>query len=163
ILRRIKVSPISLPTFLGSGIATVLILAFAQAVLLLLVGVVAFGVNIGGNYFYMGVIVLVGALSFLALGFMISSLAGTAKSATLAATAVAMPMMFLAGIFFPIDFIPKWLSVIAQCLPLYYFADALREVMINGASLAAVWLDIVVLVAFGIVCFLVSVKFFRWE
>ena len=163
ILRRIKVSPISLPTFLASGMTTVLILALVQAVLLLLVGVLVFGVNIGGNYFYIAILVLIGATSFLALGFMISSLAGTAKSATLAATAVAMPMMFLAGIFFPLDMVPGWLAVIARCLPLYYFAEALREVMIHGASLAAVWLEILVMVVFGIVCFLISVKFFRWE
>lgn len=163
ILRRIKVSPISLPTFLASGMTTVLILVLVQTVLLLLVGVLAFGVNIGGNYFYIAILVLIGGLSFLALGFMISSLAGTAKSATLAATAVAMPMMFLAGIFFSVDMIPRWLAVIAQCLPLYYFADALREVMIHGASLAAVWFDILVMVVFGLICFLVSVKFFRWE
>ncbi len=163
ILRRIKVSPISLPTFLASGMTTVLSLALVQAVLLLLVGVLVFGVNIGGNYFYIAILVLIGATSFLALGFMISSLAGTAKSATLAATAVAMPMMFLAGIFFPLDMVPGWLAVIARCLPLYYFAEALREVMIHGASLAAVWLEILVMVVFGIVCFLISVKFFRWE
>ena len=163
ILRRIKVSPISLPTFLGSGMATVLILAMVQAVILLAVGVFVFGVKIGGNWFYIAIIVLIGAVSFLALGFMISSLASDTKSAAMAAMAVAMPMMFLAGIFFPIDFVPKWLSVVAQCLPLYYFGDALREIMIHGASLTAVWLDIVVLVGFGLACFLVSVKFFRWE
>lgn len=163
ILRRIKASPISLPMFLGSGIASVLVFSLVQAVILLGVGVLAFKVKITGNYIYIAAVVLIGAASFLALGFMISSLAGSSKSAAMAGSAVALPMMFLSGIFFSLNWVPRALAIIAQLLPLYYFGDALREIMINGASLASVWFDLLVMVVFGLVCFLVSVKFFRWE
>ena len=131
--------------------------------MLLLIGVLLFKVKIGGSFLNMAILVIIGAASFLALGFLISSLAGTAKSSQLASMAIAMPMMFLAGIFFPIDFVPKALSIIAQILPLYYLGHALREVMINGASLFSVWVDIAVLLGLGFVCFAASVKFFRWE
>ncbi|MDY6793880.1 MAG: ABC transporter permease [Actinomycetota bacterium] len=163
ILRRVKVSPISLPSFLGAGILMVVIMALMQAVVLLVVGASVFNVKINGNIFYMAMAVIVGALSFVSLGFMISSLAGTSKSAMLAANAVAMPMMFLSGVFFSIEWVPTALKVIARMLPLYYFGDALREVMIGAASLADIWLDMVVLLAFGLVCFALAVRFFRWE
>lgn len=163
ILRRIKASPISLPTFLSSGIASVLIFSLIQAVLVLLVGVLAFGVEIAGNYLYMAIVVLIGSISFLSLGFMISSLVKTGKTATLAANAVGLPMMFLSGIFFSLDWVPRALAIIAQFLPLYYFGHGLREVMINQASLVDIWVDLAVLVGFGIACFVISVKFFRWE
>jgi len=163
ILRRVKVSPISLPTFLGAGMTMVVIVSLVQAVILLILGALVFSIRINGNYIYMAVVVIIGALSFVALGFMISSLAKNSKSATLAANAVAMPMMFLSGVFFSIEWVPAALGVIARMLPLYYFGEALREVMINGANLADVWVDLVVLVGFGLACFAVAVRFFRWE
>jgi ABC-2 type transport system permease protein len=163
ILRRIKVSPLSLPTFLSSGIASVLIFTLAQTVVLIALGMLAFKLKISGNYLYIAVLVIIGALSFLAMGFFIASITKNARSAGLAANAIALPMMFLSGIFFSVEWVPTPLKVIAQCLPLYYLGDAMREVMINSANLMDVWVDIVVLLAVGVVAFAASVRFFRWE
>jgi ABC-2 type transport system permease protein len=163
ILRRIKVSPLPLSRFMGSGITSVLLFSLVQAAILLVIGILVFKIKIAGNYLNIAILVLIGCASFLALGFMIAALSHTTKGSQLASSAVAMPMMFLAGIFFPIQFVPTALAVIARCLPLYYFGDALREVMIRGKGLGAVWLDIVVLVGMGLICFAISVKLFRWE
>lgn len=163
ILRRIKVSPLSLPTFLSSGIASVLIFTLAQTVVLIALGMLAFKLKISGNYLYIAVLVIIGALSFLAMGFFIAAITKNARSAGLAANAIALPMMFLSGIFFSVEWVPTPLKVIAQCLPLYYLGDAMREVMINSANLLDVWVDILVLVAVGAVAFAAAVRFFRWE
>lgn len=163
ILRRVKVSPISLPKFLGSGMATVVVTALIQAAVLMTVGWLVFQVNINGSFLNIAVVVVVGCLSFVALGFMISSLTKTSKSAMLAGNAITMPMMFLSGLFFSVEWVPAALKVIAHCLPLYYLGDAMRGVMIDAASLADIWLDLLVLIGFGLACFLVAVRFFRWE
>ncbi len=163
ILRRIKVSPLSLPTFLAAGISSVLVFTLLQAALLLAVGSLAFNLHVIGDYLYMAVLVIIGALSFLALGFLIASLTKNTRSAGLASSAIAMPMMFLSGIFFSVEWVPTPLKIIAQCLPLYYLGDAMRQVMIDAASLLDVWVDILVLVAMGAVAFIASIRFFRWE
>lgn len=163
ILRRIKVSPLSLSAFLSAGITSVLLFTLAQAALLIAIGILAFGMKVSGNYLYILVLVIIGALSFLALGFLIASLTRNMRSAGLASQAIAMPMMFLSGIFFPVQFVPTPLKVIARCLPLYYLGDALREVMINSASLLDVWVDILVLAVVGATAFIASIRFFRWE
>jgi ABC-2 type transport system permease protein len=163
ILRRIKVSPLSLSTFLAGGIVNVLIFTLLQTVLLLTLGILAFNMKINGNYLYIAILVIIGALSFLALGFLIASLTKNMRSAGLASQAIAMPMMFLSGIFFSVEWVPTPLKIIAQCMPLYYLGDALREVMINSAGLLDVWVDILVLVVMGVIAFIASIKFFRWE
>jgi ABC-2 type transport system permease protein len=163
ILRRIKVSPLSLPTFLSAGIVSVLIFTLLQTALLIILGVLAFNLHMNGNYLYIAAIVIIGALSFLALGFLIASLTKNSRSAGLASQALALPMMFLSGIFFSVEWVPTPLKVIAQCLPLYYLGDAMREVMINSANLLNVWVDIVVLVGMGAIAFIASIRFFRWE
>lgn len=163
ILRRVKVSPVSLTTFLGGGIASVLFFSLLQAAVLLAFGALVFKVKVSGDYVDVAVLVLLGTLSFLAVGFLIASLTRNSRSAGLAAQAIGLPMMFLAGIFYPVQFAPAPLKVIARCLPLYYLGDGLREVMINSASLAGVWLDLLVLAGMGIAAFVASAAFFRWE
>ena len=163
ILRRIKVSPLPLSRFLGGEMTADLLMALIQAAVLLAVGMLVFKIHVRGNWLYIIILIILGAASFLALGFLIASITRTLKTAQMAANAVTFPMMFLSGVFFPLSILPGFLVVIAKILPLYYLGDALREVMIRGKGLGAVWLDIVVLVGMGLVCFAVSIKLFRWE
>jgi ABC-2 type transport system permease protein len=163
ILRRIKVSPLPLSRFLGSELSAALIMALVQSVILLLVGKLVFKIHIRGNYLYIAAVVILGAASFLALGFLISSLTKSFKTAQMASNAISFPMMFLSGVFFPLAILPAFLATIAKLLPLYYLGDALRQVMIRGKPLWAIWSDIAVLLAMGLICFLLSVKMFRWE
>lgn len=163
ILRRIKVSPLPLSRFLGSEITAALILAVMQAALLLAVGKLAFNIHIRGNLFHVAVIVILGAASFLALGFMVASLSKKLKTAEMTSNALTFPMMFLSGVFFPLSMMPPALAFIARLLPLYYLGHALREIMIMGKPIWSVWVDIVVLVGVCLFCFLVSVRMFRWE
>ena len=48
-------------------------------------------------------------------------------------------------------------------MPLAYFSDALREVMIRGAGFAEIAVDLGVLAVFAAVVFVLAVKLFRWE
>ncbi|MDI6874107.1 ABC transporter permease [Candidatus Solincola sp.] len=163
ILRRIRVSPLPLSTFLAGGIVSVLLFSILQAVVLVAFGVLAFGMKLQGNYLGMALLVLLGSLSFLAVGFLIASLTRNSRSAGLAAQAIGLPMMFLSGIFFSLEWVPVPVRVIARCLPLYYLGDGLRGVMIDAAHLADIWVDVVVLVGVGVAAFLAAVRFFRWE
>jgi len=163
ILRRVKVSPLPLSRFIGSELVAALIMALIQAAILLLVGKLVFKIHIRGNYVYIALLIILGAASFLALGFLISSMTKTLKTAEMASNAITFPMMFLSGVFFPLAILPPFLATIAKLLPLFYLGQALREVMIRGKTLWAVWPDILVLVAMGLVCFIISIRLFRWE
>jgi ABC-2 type transport system permease protein len=163
ILRRIKVSPLPLSRFLGSELAAALVMAVIQAVVLLAVGKLVFKIHMRGNWVYMAVLVIIGAAAFLAVGFFIASVTKSFKTAQMASTAITFPMMFLAGVFIPLSILPPVLATIAKILPLYYLADAMREVMIRGKDLWAVRIDLLVVVGMGLVCFLASIKLFRWE
>lgn len=163
ILRRVKVSPLPLSRFLGSEITSALVMSLIQAAILLLVGWLVFKVNINGNWLYIAFVVVLGAASFLALGFLIASVTRTLKTAEMASNAITFPMMFLSGVFFPLAILPPFLEVIAKCLPLYYLGDALRKVMILGKGLGDIWLDILVVGGMGLICFVAAIKMFRWE
>jgi len=72
-------------------------------------------------------------------------------------------MLFLGGIFFPLDVMPDFMSVIAKFLPSTHLNDAIRLVVIEGAGLGTVWLDLLIVGAWFLVSLVVSIKFFRWE
>ncbi len=71
------------------------------------------------------------------------------------------PMMFLSGVFFPIDQMPWYMQDVARVLPLTYATTALRKVMVLGAGFGAVQFDVVVLLVVGVVLLAISVPLFR--
>lgn len=163
ILRRIKVTPFPLTSFILARVLSQLIVAVAQSLILVGLARLIFGLDVRGNPLLILVVILVGALAFLAIGFAISGFARNAETAASYANLVTFPMLFLSGVFFGIESAPAWLQPITRVLPLAYLVDALREPMTRGRGLGAVWLDLVVLVATFAVAMVFAVRFFRWD
>ena len=163
ILRRIKVTPFSLTSFILARIATQLIVAVAQAGILVALGWLVYGLTLRGNVLVILLGITVGALCFLSIGFAISGIARNTETAASYANLITFPMLFLSGVFFDIDSMPGWLRPVVNVLPLKYLVDALREPMTRGNGLAEVWLDLVILMAIFVVAMAVAVRFFRWD
>ncbi len=163
ILRRIKATPFPLWQFILSRISTQVVIAVAQTVILVAIALVLFDVNISDSYFSALVLVVLGAFAFLGIGFVISAFASNTDVADSAGTIITIPMMFLSGVFFPVDDAPAVLQPIIQLLPLTYLVEGLRNVLIDGGTLADTWLEIGVLALTAAIGFLISVRFFRWE
>ncbi len=70
-------------------------------------------------------------------------------------------MLFLSGIFFPVDALPQWIQTIVHVLPVYYVSDALHQILNAGAGLPLI--DIAVPLAWTVVCFAVAAWRFRWD
>jgi ABC-2 type transport system permease protein len=70
-------------------------------------------------------------------------------------------MMFLSGVFFPIQQMPDYMQVVAKFLPLTYATTALRKVMVLGADVSAIWFELTVLLAFGTVLLAIAVPVFK--
>jgi len=77
------------------------------------------------------------------------------------ATAITIPMMFLAGVFFPIDSLPKWLYTFVQYLPLSPLLRIIRNVMLEGTSPFLTPKNSVIIVAWIAIALLVSIYKFK--
>lgn len=163
ILRRIKVTPFSLPQFISARMLTMMIIAVAQSLILIFTGKAIYGLTIRGNPLLIFVTILIGSLAFLSIGFAISSFARNTESAASYANLVTFPMLFLAGTFFPIDSLPVWLQGVTRILPLRYLIDALREPIMMGHGINETWPDLLVLLAVAAVFMTIAVKTFRWD
>jgi ABC-type polysaccharide/polyol phosphate export permease len=76
---------------------------------------------------------------------------------------VMMPMWLMSGVFFSPARFPEIVQPAVQLLPLTALNDALRAVMIDGASLASVSAELGIVAAWGVVSFVAALKLFRWR
>jgi ABC-2 type transport system permease protein len=134
-----------------------------QAVILIAVGKLFFNVDFTRDLPGLLAFIVLGTLAFTALGFMVGALAPNTESAMPIVQFIALPMLFLSGIFFPVDAAPAVLSPLIRALPLTYLADAVRQSTVNAAAVAPLWADAAILAGWLLVAFAVSVRVFRWE
>ncbi|UCD91818.1 MAG: ABC transporter permease, partial [Methanobacteriota archaeon] len=145
------VSPINrLAIILGKTIAQTS-RGLIQGLLILVLAIAIFGVTIQGNILLLLFLLILGVFSFVGLGIVITSFARDEQTATMVMMTLMFPMMFLSGVFFPIQQMPEIMQYIAWALPLTYATSALRKVMVLGADITAISTEILILIVFGAV------------
>jgi ABC-2 type transport system permease protein len=162
ILKRLGATPLARSTLVSSNVLMRLLIAVVQTTIIVGIGVALFGVSVLQPLAVAAFVVL-GAVTFVSIGYVIASYARTEDSANTLASVVQFPLMFLSGIFIPIAFMPEWLQPVAAFMPLTYLGDALRQTMVGGAAYAPLYVDVLVLAGWLVVTFLVSARFFRWQ
>jgi ABC-2 type transport system permease protein len=163
ILKRLNATPLPRRTLVASNIVVRLVIAAVQTLLIIVIGQRVLGVELIGSALAIGGVVILGALTFTSIGYVIASVARTEEAANGMTSVVQFPLMFLSGIFFPLEIMPDWLRGVATFLPLTYLGDALRQTMVGGAPFVPLGIDLAVLGGWLAVCFVVSARFFRWQ
>jgi ABC-2 type transport system permease protein len=163
VLRRLGATPLPRTTLLAAQVAHRLTIGLTQTLLIIVVGTLVFKVNLIGNVGLLALTALLGACMFVALGYLIAGLAKTQESVTGISQLINFPMMFLSGLFFPVDFMPAWIRPVVTALPLTYLADALRQIMVGATPVYALSTDLLVLAGWLVVSAVLAVRFFRWE
>ncbi|OEH91073.1 ABC transporter permease [Bacillus solimangrovi] len=163
ILRRMQGTTLKASTFIAGQITARLLLNGLQAMIVLLIGNLVFDVQVSGSWLTLTLFVILGTLAFMAIGFIIAGIAKTPESAAPIAGFLSFPMLFLGGVFFPINNMPDFLQPVVKLLPISHLSTALREVMNVGASLSTMWLEAVILIGWLIGAFIVASFTFKWE
>ena len=167
VLRRLRATPIGPSHFLVGQIATRLIVTVLQTYVLLIAGVLVLGVSIGDgtavNWLDLTILAIFGGALFNTMGLAVSGWAKSEDVAAPVANIISLPMMFLSGVFFPLEILPGWLANVSRFFPLTYLADGMREITVNGSSIATLGPELAGLGAWTAVVFLLATRLFRWE
>ncbi len=163
VLKRLGATPLPRYLLITSQTVHQVIICFTQAALLIVLGRLWFKVHVLGNWFLLAGLVVLGALTFISIGFVVASFARTEESFVAITQAMNFPMMFLSGIFFPIEVMPSFLMPVLKAMLLTYLGDALRQTMIGSGPLHSMNTDVLVLAGWLVVCLAISFRFFRWE
>ena len=115
------------------------------------------------TFIEMLVISFIALLVFMGFGFFISGVSKNQNVIPVYANLFMFPQYFLSGTFFPRTALPAFLQPIIKFLPLTAVNDAMRNVAFEGASIATCWQQILILLVWGIIIYVVTAKVFRWE
>ncbi|MFJ7726324.1 ABC transporter permease [Neobacillus sp. NPDC097160] len=163
ILRRMQGTTLKASTFIAAQITARLVLNGIQALIVLGVANLIFGVEVRGSWFTLISFVVLGTLAFMAIGFIIAGIAKTPESAAPIAGFLSFPMLFLGGVFFPIKNMPEFLQPIVQILPIAHLSHALRETMNVGASFMSLGSEALILGGWLVGAFIIASYTFKWE
>ena len=163
VLKRLGVTPLSRSTVVISQLVFRLVLAVIQAAILLSIAYAVFGVPILGSWLLMLGLVVLGTLVFISLGYVVAARVKTVEGATPIVNLISFPMMFLSGVFFPVDMMPEFIRPVITAMPLTYLADGFRQVMVDSPPLYPMTVNILVLLGWLVVCLLLTIRFFKWE
>lgn len=163
IYRRLSLTPLKRQTLLAGQVVVRYFIVIASTVLLIVIGAMVFKTNVGGNHFLFLMVLTLGALTFTALGFVMSSLVKNTSSAMTLCMAVLFPLMFLGGCFWSLDQMPAFLQPVCNALPTTHLNNALRMITVQGAGIGQIWPELPVLLGWLAGCSILAVKFFKWE
>ncbi|TSC92321.1 MAG: antibiotic transport system permease protein [Candidatus Berkelbacteria bacterium Licking1014_85] len=163
ILKRLITTPMPGWKFIAAELMARLVFNFIQVSIILGVGVYGFNAHIYGNIYLIYFLSLIGALMFQLIGFTIASLSKTTAAAEGMSTAIAIPMMFLAGVFFPIDQLPNWLFKIVQYLPLAPLLRLIRSVGTDSGKVFDDPQNIIIISVWIVITLLFSIFRFKFS
>jgi ABC-type multidrug transport system permease subunit len=163
LLKRLTATPMSRAQYLISFLLSRLFFLIMEVGVLVGFGALVFDVPVRGSLVSLGVVCLVAALTFSAMGLLVASRARTVEAVSGLANLAMLPMWIFSGVFFSAANFPDALQPFIQALPLTGTVDALRAIMLRGAPLSAVSGELLLLAAWLVVPFALALRLFRWR
>jgi ABC-type multidrug transport system permease subunit len=163
LLKLLAATPMRRTHFLLSFMLSRLIFLVLEVVAVIGFGWIAFGVSVRGSILDLGLISLVGAMSFAGLGLLVAARPQTIEGVSGLMNLVMLPMWLLSGTFFAATRFPEFWQPVIQALPLTALNDALRATINEGLPLTSSLPDMLVMVVWGSVSFLLALRWFRWQ
>ena len=160
VLRRMRITPVRPAMMLGAQLLLCLMMSLVTLVVVLAVARLVFAVDLPQQVFAYLIAFVLTALTMLAIGLLVASLAPTGPAAGVIGTVLLFPLLFLAGLWIPRASMNDVLLTISDFSPLGAGVQALQD------ATAGSWpqlLHVVVLLGWTIICGGLAARYFRWE
>ncbi|MDO8726377.1 MAG: ABC transporter permease [Candidatus Methanoperedens sp.] len=150
-LIRTLLTPLSLGMFLFEKTAALIIIAFIQGIIMLIVAFVFYGILIPADQLpQLFLIILVYAAAFIGIGMALATLAESENTAMLLTLVLSIPMLFLSGVFFPFETMPELMILLGNALPITMGIRALESVLIYQKGFEAFSVYLIPLLIYGL-------------
>ena len=163
LMKRLVATPMRRSHFLASFILMRLLFVLLELPVLTFFGWATFGVGVRGSLPAFVSVSLLGAVAFGGLSLLIASRAQNEQTVNGLMNLVMLPMFMCSGVFFSTDKFPALMQPFLHALPLTALNDALRAVMIDGASFGGIARQLAILVGLTLVSFAAALRLFRWR
>jgi ABC-2 type transport system permease protein len=161
VIKRLAATPLSKRSWIIGNMLHQALLAFILTLTMIAIAWVIFGVRAIPDVYALSLIFL-GSVVFCSIGIVIGGAIKDVEAASAAGNAIGFPMMFLSGAFWPIEMMPAFMQGVAKCMPLYYFHDGLRQIMIYRNPAQAL-VPFLLFGALAVVFVALAVKVTKWK
>jgi ABC-2 type transport system permease protein len=161
LFKQLSLTPLTKVEWLASKVLFYVLLSAASFLLMVVVGVFAFGANVVFSLWLVPFLAL-GPMFFCSLGMLVGTVSKNTETASVVGNIITFPMMFLSGTFFPISLMPTYLQYFAHVLPLFYIIDGLNGVMIYSNYFQTT-IDLIVVAIITTIVFVAAARLFKWR
>src|SRR6266511_83975 len=165
ILKRLRGTPMPAWVYVAGRVVQATWAAVLASILMVVVGVLLFHVKLFWHLMPAAIVtLLVGTVSFCALGLALAAVCPNGEAAPAMANFTWLPVAFLSPIFYPLDTAPRWLQSLGGFFPVKHFAEAMQATFSpfttgNGFR----WHDLGVIALWALGGTIVAVRRFQWE
>ena len=163
ILKRFAATPMRRSHYLLSFMLSRLVFLFLEVAAVVAFAWLAFGFTVRGSWLSLGLIALLGGFSFSGIGLLVAARPTTIEGVSGLMNFIMLPMWLLSGTFFSSERFPQVFQPFIKALPLTALNTLLRSVMNEGATLWSNWMNIVILLAWLFISFVIALKIFKWQ
>lgn len=159
-MEQLIVTPIKPGELIIGKLVPYVIIAFIDVIVVITLGVYWFNVPVKGSMFSLLSQSLAFLLVALGLGLLISTAAKTQLQAMQMTVLLILPSVILSGFIFPREAMPLPIRLLGNFIPLTYFLEILRGVILKGIGMEYLWRNLIILLIFGIATLTIaSVRF----
>lgn len=160
-MEQLIVTPLKSYQIIIGKLVPFVVLSFVAVIIILLSMRFIFEIPVKGDLWFLFLSSFLYILSTLGLGLFVSTISKTQQQAMMISIfAVMMPMIFLSGFAFPIENMPKSIQYVSYIIPLRFFNDIIRGVILKGLGFSDLWFNTVLLFLMGAtILFFSSIRF----
>lgn len=160
-LEALIVSPLRRWELMIGKIVPNVLVAYAQMTFALVFGVWIFDIPIRGSLFLLYFLSLFFIMGTLGLGILLSTIARTQAQAMQMSYFIFIPSVYLSGVLFPVEAMPPLAKTVAYIIPLTYYVEIIRGIILKGIGISYLWTHLLVLTAIGVILITTSILRFH--
>src|ERR671918_1226774 len=164
VLKRIRGSPLPAWTFMAGRIGHAILVTILLVAIVVTFGALFYDAEVPSRTLPAFLTtVAIGAATFSALGLALTSVIPDADASPAIVNASILPLLFLSGIFIPIQDPNAWYVTVAKFFPVYHFAEAMNSAYFSVSGSGFEGRDLLILGAWGLAGAILAARFFSWE
>jgi ABC-2 type transport system permease protein len=160
-LEALIVSPLRRWELMIGKIVPNVLVAYAQMTFALVFGVWVFDIPIRGSLFLLYFLSLFFIMGTLGLGILLSTIARTQAQAMQMSYFIFIPSVYLSGVLFPVEAMPPLAKTVAYIIPLTYYVEIIRGIILKGIGISYLWTHLLVLTTIGAILITTSILRFH--
>jgi ABC-2 type transport system permease protein len=161
-LEQISVTPLRPWQLILGKLAPFVLIGILDLLLIVLLARLVFGVPLRGSLVLLVLLTLLYILNTLGLGLLVSTMVNTQQQAMMFSAFVLMvPMIYLSGLIFPIENMPRVFQLGSSVIPVRYYGNVIRGVFLRGSGIAVLWPDALALLGEGLLVLTLAALRFR--